>query len=188
MTRERLYGSDTPFCAWMRSHPELPSYSQTCGFVATDNDVTIHRYLTGLVDACGTRDIQSLMHLEVKTRGGLPTASQRDTLRKKHLFRGTKEYNGQVVRFWGCYVLSMSGLTPDDSQWLGWGRFSSEHTDQLTYTEIDRQALVELLKFERHPDNLDRQPFRRRHKTRFIDVTEEVPLGFTVERTICQRS
>ena len=44
MVRERMYGSDTEFCAWMRSCKDLPSYGDTFGFVASDNDVTVHRY------------------------------------------------------------------------------------------------------------------------------------------------
>ncbi len=56
MTRSRMFGSDVPFCDWMRSNPELPSYSAShaIGFVATDVDVLVHRYLTK-VDSIGTR-------------------------------------------------------------------------------------------------------------------------------------
>ncbi len=60
MTRDRMFGSDTDFCAWMRACKELPSSSDDFGFSASDNDVTVHRYKT-VVDAKGTRDIQGLM-------------------------------------------------------------------------------------------------------------------------------
>ncbi len=68
MTRMRSYGQDLPFCDWLRHHEGLPAVSADCGFVATDVDLAIHRYLTE-VSGSGTREVQNLMQLEVKTRG-----------------------------------------------------------------------------------------------------------------------
>ncbi len=187
MTRPRIYGSDTAFCAWMRRQESLPSFSRECGFVALDNDLTIHRYLTGIQDSLGTRDIQSMLHLEVKTRDGDPTKSQRDTLRKKHLFRGEKKHRGQIVRWWGVYFLKMSGMSPDDSTSMQWGIFRHQ-SDIVSWRDIDRETLLKLLRFELHPGNLTSQPFRRHHLTREYSIEETTPLGFSVERIIQRRS
>src|SRR5262245_34604620 len=103
MIRQRMFGSDVPFMAWLRrQQKELPSYSANVGFVATDIDLFIHRYLTE-IDSRGTREIQALMLIEVKTHSGLPSDSQRDTLAKVHAccpFRAV-DYGGQTIRHFG---------------------------------------------------------------------------------------
>lgn len=185
MTRERIYGSDTPFCEWMRNCKDLPSYSQTCGFVALDNDLTIHRYLTE-VDGQGTREIQALMHVEIKTRNGEPHPSQHDTLFKIHKSCcGFKGINNQMVVHYGVSILSLSGLTPDDSDSIRWGRFKGV---LLSYKTISRKQLIQLLRFEIHPDNLSRRPFRRHHKTSRVCAIVKTPLGFETEHVLTVRS
>ena len=79
MTRQRHFGNDTPFCAWMRAHPRLPSSGPVFGFTATDSDVVVHRYKAE-VDGVGTRDMQAIMQIEVKTSMSQPKPSQLDTL------------------------------------------------------------------------------------------------------------
>lgn len=188
-TRNRIYGSDTPFCEWMRRQSDLPACSRDCGFVATDNDITIHRYLTQLRDSVGTRDIQALMYIEIKTRNGEPTKSQRDTLRKIHLFRGTKTYQGQHIRFWGYYILSMSGTDPDNSSIIRWGRFQSKEDDKIIWTQIDIETLKKLLRFDVHPDNFTRRPFRRHHTLDRLYILEErMPLGFITPKAYHHKS
>ena len=191
MTRERMYGSDTEFCNWMRSCPELPSYSKDFGFVASDNDVTVHRYMTS-VDSVGTREVQGIMQIEVKTRQGKPSPSQMDTLSKLNLFEGHKIINGVYVNFFGVFLLILSGTNPDDSSEIWWGsipskRFFSNPMD-IRWTLIDKQKLVRLLCFELHPINLTDKAFRRHHKTQEILAVEMTPLGFEVEKKLIKRS
>lgn len=185
MTRERLFGSDTPFCDWMRKCRELPSWSTDCGFVASDGDATIHRYLTS-VDGKGTRDVQGMMDLEVKTRGGSVPQSQKDTLFKKHKVstykRGVRWIKGQYIRHFGVSFVLLSHLTPDDSKVILWGRFNDD--GEITTQQIFRDTLIRLMRFEIHPDNLKDCPFRRHHKTREIVVTETAPLGFQYDKPI----
>jgi hypothetical protein len=188
MTRERLYGSDTPFCDWMRQCRELPSYSRDCGFVATDGDVTIHRYLSS-VDSVGTREVQGMMDMEVKTRGGNLSQSQRDTLFKKHKCATYKRgfyIKGQYVRHFGVSLVLMSGLTPDDSEQILWGRFTED--GEIRVREVHRKTLIRLMRFELHPDNLTERPFRRHHLTQEIVVTETSPLGFKYDKLIRKES
>lgn len=192
MVRERMYGSDTEFCAWMRRCKELPSYSRDFGFVASDNDITIHRYITS-VDGVGTREVQGIMQIEIKTRKGKPSESQTDTLTKLNLFNGDRRVGGVSIRFFGVFVLVLSGTSPDDSDAMWWAappkdRFFKDAA-MMRITEINYQMLIDILRFERHPRNLnDRQPFRRHHKTSLFVETETTPLGFEVDKLITKRS
>jgi hypothetical protein len=178
-----MFGSDAPFMAWLRSQEkELPSYSANVGFVATDVDLFIHRYLTGLQDAIGTRDIQALMMVEVKTRGGNVRDSQLDTLAKIHACCGMREvdYYGQILRHFGVSFLFLSGTTPDDSEQMTWGRFDTRKLDrqQIKSRPITKERLFELLRFDRHPDNFSNRTFRRHHLTGEIEQIVKAPLGF----------
>lgn len=191
MTRERAYGSDTAFCAWMRNCPDLPSYSPDFGFTASDNDITVHRYLTS-VDRVGTREVQGIMQIEIKTRQGKPSASQMDTLSKVNLFSGSKKIGGVQVTFFGVFVLVLSGTTPDDSEALWWGGIPKmtiiTNASSLKWNRVDKSMLVKLLRFERHPRDLSEVAFRRRHKTSEIVIVETSPLGYQYERKITHRS
>lgn len=191
MTRERMYGSDTEFCAWMRACSDLPSYSKDFGFVASDNDVTVHRYLTS-VDGVGTREVQGIMQIEVKTRQGKPSESQMDTLSKLNLFKSEKKVRGVYVRFFGVFVLVLSGTTPDDSDHMWWCSIPSDDfiskAELMHINNISKPQLIDLLRFEIHPVNLQKQPFRRHHKTSEILITETTPLGFECERILIKRS
>lgn len=180
MTRMRVFGSDKPFCDWVRHCRFLPSSSFEFGVCIDDVDLIVHVYKTP-VDAVGTREVQSLMFLEVKTRGGELLMHQQDTLKKLNWFRGIK--NG--VRHFGVSVLKMSGTTPIKSQNIWWGRFKN---DSLAYRKIDVATLIELLKFNMHPDNLGRRPFRRHHKTQTIVEQETTPLGFVCDLKKTKRS
>ncbi len=184
MTRNRMYGSDVPFCEWMRSCEDLPSFSAQCGFVATDIDLLIHRYLMA-VDGEGSRDIQAILHIEVKTRGSEVNASQRDTLWKQNCFNGAQIINGDYIRHFGVSVLKLSDTTPLDSE-MQWGRFKPDGI--LFYRTITYKMLIGLFRFELHPDNFQPRPFRRHHKTRTIRTTVTEPLGFDTEAIVTQRS
>lgn len=191
MTRERMYGSDTEFCAWLRSCKELPSFSEDFGVVASDNDVTIHRYMHA-IDGIGSRDVQGLMQLEIKTRQGKPRSSQIDTLSKLNLFATHKEVKGHHIRFFGIFVLVMSDTTPDNSERMWWGVIPKgvilKDAKNLKWKLIDRSTLISLLRFERHPRNFSKHAFRRHHLTQEIHVVEMTPLGFEVEKIIKKRS
>ena len=191
MTRERIYGSDTEFCDWMRKCKDLPSFGNDFGFVASDNDITVHRYLTA-VDNIGTREIQSIMQIEIKTREGKPSESQIDTLAKLNLFNGIKKTNGQHVVFFGVFLLILSGTSPDNSDCMWWGVLPKNSiikcASYATFHLIDKRQLIDLLRFDRHPRNLDPNAFRRHHKTREIVVIEKSKLGYEFERRIINRS
>lgn len=189
MVRERVFGTDPDFCAWLRKQrKELPSYSRNIGFVASDVDLLVHRYLTA-VDGVGSREIQAMMMLEVKSRNGRPNQSQADTLYKWHLLSNTQQSVGNsLVWGFGVSILSMSGTDPDNSGRLEWGRFKSFANGSIYYRSINLDQLYKLLRFELHPDTLSRQPFRRHHKTRLITVEEQMPIGFSVDKVIKKSS
>lgn len=188
MARDRIYGSDVPFMAWCRSNSDLPAFSRDCGWVQTDVDTFVHRYITS-VDSQGTRDLQCMMEIEVKTRSGMPSWSQEDTLRKKHLTTKPEvRINGQLVKNMGVTIVSMDGVTPDDSETITWCRFEQEPPHRLKKMEVSVQQFSELIKFELHPDTLNSKPFRRHHSTRrYVEMTT-APLGFEVEMNIVERS
>lgn len=195
--RHRIHGSDTPFSDWLRRQEKLPASSNEIGFVATDNDLTLHVYKEP-VDEIGTREIQSMMHVEVKTRGGMPTSSQKDTLWKLHHHFMRKGNNGKpgqmvfnqsiLIRHFGVSIVVLSGESPEDSETIQWLRFNRNPRKRNDVWIIDKTRLIELLRFDVHPDNFDKKPFRRHHKTREIIVDELTPLGFVIQKRVLQRS
>lgn len=191
MTRERIYGSDTEFCEWMRNCKDLPSVGRDFGLSASDNDVTLHRYMTS-VDQQGTREVQALMQIEVKTRRGKPTTAQMDTLSKLNMFCGQKDTDQGVVRFFGVFLLVMSGVDPDTSEYMWWGVIPKGLIEQdaakIEWHQIDKQKLIELMRFDRHPRNLKTLAFRRHHASRTIYEQQQTPLGFEVWKPVTHRS
>lgn len=175
MTKKRIFGEDKEFMAWIRSHPELPSYSINHGRTVNDIDLLIHQYMT-TVDSIGSREVQLMMHIETKSRNGVPDFAQTDTLLKEHLMKiGTKKIDQQQVRHYGVAVLSMSGTSPDNSEVLRWGRFQEQG---LRFRRIRPQTLVALLTFRIHPDTFRSIDYRRHHKTQVVEKVEQAPLGF----------
>jgi hypothetical protein len=191
MTRDRLFGSDIPLMAWCREKGktgELPSYSEECGLVQTDVDAFWHRYKT-CVDSLGTRDLQVFMEIECKTRGGSLTDSQADTYRKKHaMIQPQLKWHGQQLINFGVSVVRISGTTPDDSEWIKWGRFIRGKASGMKEEAISVDQLLKLMRFDMHPDTFNERPFRRHHKTRKFQVVETSALGFDVERELVNRS
>lgn len=187
MTRQRIYGSDVPFMGWARRCELLPSISLDCGVVLTDVDCFVHRYLTS-VDRLGTRDVQAMMEIEVKSRNGRLTDSQADTYRKKHItVRKCSSIDGQAVFNYGVGILRMSGTDPDNSDQMQWGRFMSRD-GRLNWQTIDLASLISLMRFEIDPDSLKPLRFRRHHHRREYDIIEKTPLGFSVSRKIIHGS
>lgn len=191
MTRGRVYGSDTPFCAWMRTCPDLPSHSKNFGFTSSDNDITVHKYMTS-VDSIGTREVQAIMQVEIKTRCGKPEESQMDTLSKLNLFKGYKRVNGTHINFFGVFILVLSGTKPENSKRMWWGKIPEgkvcNNASNLIWVPVDKDKLIKLLRFDLHPVSLTTNAFRRHHKTREILVTETTPLGFECDRILIKRS
>lgn len=187
MTRSRMYGADQPLLAWCRRHKMLPSYSIDFGLAVADVDLTLHRFMTAH-DRGGDRLVQAIMEIETKTRGGRCTDSQKDTYAKKH--HGRKPaftFRGQTIFHFGVSILRMSGLSPDDSEWMTWGRFG-KGTDVIHERPISVDQLVLLLRFDLHPDTMGASPFRRHHSKRTVTMTIKTPLGFCVEREHTVRS
>jgi hypothetical protein len=188
MPRERLFGSDVPFMEWCRNNKLLPAWSPDIGWVQTDVDTFIHRYITA-VDGVSSRELQVMMEVEVKTRGGDLTPSQRDTYRKKHAtIQPSLKWQGQSLRNFGVSILRMSGTSPADSAWMKWCRFKAGQGFETVEKDITEEQLVLLLRFELHPDTLDAKPFRRHHKTNRFFELKKTPLGFVFEREIVKRS
>lgn len=191
MTRERIYGSDTEFCAWMREQKELPSFGKDFGMSASDNDVTIHRYMAS-VDGLGSREVQALMQIEIKTRAAKPSFSQIDTLSKLNLFAGERKTKERHIRFFGVFVLVLSGTSPSDSENMWWGRIPKESivkdASHLSWTNICLSQLISLIRFDIHPSTLEKNAFRRHHKTSQIVREIIMPLGFQAHEKIITRS
>ena len=195
MTRDRMFGSDVPFCAWMRANKVLPSYSRDCGFVASDVDLFIHRYLVDLKDKQGSRDFQCLMTVELKTRLGVVHESQADTLWKLHKFRGQlakplwceKRKHHYELRNFGVYFLRMSGEDPKESGIMKWGRFDKDRPT-IRWDDVDVDKLVRILRFDISPESLEGNWWRRHHKTQEIVTLEQQPLGFAKPVRTIKRS
>lgn len=192
MVRSRVFGSDVPFLGWCREKGrtgELPSSSIDRGVVISDVDCTVHQYKSP-VDRIGTRELQAILEVEVKTRSGEPTDSQVDTYRKKHVSIKQKvEWKKQTIFNYGVAFVSMSGTTPDDSDVIRWGRFSDDEHMSICWREIDKHMLLSLLRFDLHPDSFAKNPFRRHHglSSTFIQRIK-TPLGFDVEESVVIRS
>jgi hypothetical protein len=191
MTRDRLFGSDIPLMAWCREKGktgELPANAEDCGVVQTDVDSFWHRYKT-CVDAISSRELQVFMEIEWKTRGGSLTASQEDTYRKKHatVIPRLKFFGQDLVNF-GVSVVRLSGTTPDDSEWIKWGRFIRGKQSGMVWKDINVDELLKLIRFDMHPDKFNKRPFRRHHKIEGFKVVEKSALGFEVERELIHRS
>lgn len=188
MVRQRIFGSDADFMRWVRSRGDLfPSSSNQCAYVASDVDTLWHQYKT-VVDGQGTREVQAIMFLEVKTRSGQLTPSQQDTLFKFHKsIKPSTRVQGALIRNLGVSVVYLDGKDPDDSLCIQWGRFNED--GKLRLVTISYEQFIALMQFELHPDTLqNKTPFRRHHKETAFIALEETPLGFTVERLVRMRS
>jgi hypothetical protein len=185
MTRDRIYGEDTEFSGWLRKQQRIPSSI----VVASDCDFVIHRYKKP-VDGIGTREIQALMILEVKTRNGEPRFAQLDTMWLQHKCsqasnRRIREGNTTVTHH-GVSFLSLSGTTPENSDLMRWGRFGKAAA--INWKAVDEPTLESLLLFNLHPDNFSSNPYRRHHKTTTFEQIVTFPLGFDSPVTLTTRS
>lgn len=192
MTRPRVYGEDTPFCAWLRGHDALDSVRDA--FTAHDVDLHCHKYKAN-VDGVGTRDVQLLMMLEIKTRGAMPSREQKETLFFQHQCQVSKRKRvnsstGKLTSVWnfGCSLLSLPAERPDDAPHMRWCRFDPKGKGKWTIQEIDEQTLVRILAFDIDPDSLMPLSLRRHHKTSQLWQETTTPLGFQTVQLVVARS
>lgn len=158
----------------MRNNDDLAS---SRGIVRFDLDVLLHKYIT-TKDGKGTRDIQSMMFIEIKTFMANPSEAQRDTLHllnqilrnKKPNIHSTPRWQPNTavttayslankrnirLRLYGGHLLQLEKTSPENSDCMYWDR---EYP-------IGPQELVELMTFVRDPDNPERLlDYRRRSK------------------------
>jgi len=165
VTAIRRDRTESAFSAWLRSEPRLDSRSARLS--VQDVDFWIHKYRASR-DTRGSRSVDHMMLLEVKTHGRRVDFAQRETLGlarrlldSKFVFndnervRTTKlTMNNEVreVKFYGYFALELSEGCPLTSETIRWhGRV------------IDLEVLIEVLDFARHPRTL--RPLQdRRHQ------------------------
>lgn len=190
MTTSRRDGNDTPFGHWLRQRPEIDSRH----FVASDIDWVLHRYRPE-VDSVGTREINYMMFLEVKTFGADLNFSQAESLWFQHQLFQQKQgkrnllmQGGRARRavwHFGVSVLRMQTDSPSSGD-IMWCRFDSIGT--LQWKLISEHQLIQLFRFDLHPDSLNPMSARRHHKTRRIEHIERTELGFETPRRFISRS
>jgi hypothetical protein len=188
-TAWRGYGDETAIGKWIRNNPELPSRSNGSAFSVSNTDLSIHGYMQA-VDGIGTRAIQSIIRIEFKSHGKLPDAWQLDTLFKEHCGINTRPrgyvVKGSTIVNHGIYLCVCSGMTPEDSDWIRWGRFNSQGVPE--WRDASLQTLNALLRFDTHPKTFEHCWLRRHHKKTVVHRVQRTPLGFDVEQEITVRS
>lgn len=175
--------NEVPFLRWMRNAPELSSGA--AGLVRYDLDVLLHKYMH-LTDCKGSRDVQAMMFVEVKTHLAKPDAAQRDTLhilnqvlnnRRPNMHRkakGSRASSPAPVKAYsplnrrpitlfllGGHLLQLSGSFPGDSPRMLWDK-----------KLITPDQLVGLLRFELDPHEPTREIDWRRRSMPFKEITE----------------
>ena len=176
----RWHAAESAFNQWMRAHPELRSQD---GIVRFDCDVLLHRYMLNLTDGLGSRDVQCLMFIEVKTHDADLRPDQRDTLsllsqvlrnrrRNVHAARrglhaskhvapcrakSRKSGRNIALRLFGGHLLQLSADSPANSNLIRWDG-----------NQITQAQLVGLLRFDLDPDKLIPMDWRRRYMSTAI--------------------
>jgi len=167
-------GNREPWANWVTENPRLDS--RLHGLSVTNSDLWVHRYMT-CVDRVGTRELQHLMLVEVKTHGASEPFAQADTyhaldqvLRQKKKVRVFRLAGGKAwLRCWGVHHLTMSGDDPGSSGWIKWDG-----------KPITAGELEEVLRLERSPDTL-RPREDRRHHTRSQVARSQIELALVEE-------
>jgi hypothetical protein len=190
MTRPRIYGEDSPFGGWFRNEPRLDSID--CSLSVTDRDYHVHHFKTR-IDSVGTRTVQLMMDMELKTRGGLPKWGQHQSLFFEHQLLNQKRKllcsrDGDLKSVWhfGYFVLSLLGDRPEPDSYVTWCRFSQHGA--LVANTITTDDLIRVLRFDIRPDTLEPLELRRHHKTRRLLETVTAPLGFAYQRLVTRKS
>lgn len=173
-----LHTAESGFGRWIRNNTELES---SAGFCVVDQDYWIHAYKVH-----ENREFQCLMCVEIKTHGGTMTQAQRDTLHvvnqllrnrqqtptKKDALAGgsairtvhSAMLNRKIsLRSFGAYVLTFSGLGPEDSKWMTWGGGDGRSRRK----PITQEQLTQLLRFDLDPDTLRPLDLSNHHQTHY---------------------
>jgi len=152
---------ETDFERWVRNCPALDSVRE--GIVRFDLDLLLHKYKTH-EDGKGSREVQHLMFIEVKTNMASPSAAQTDTLSMLNQVLRNRRPNvnsrnrfqaelapvkvkskmlGKMVtlKMYGGHLLQFDGTDPTNSTQMKWDG-----------KDIDPSWLVDLLTFVRDPD------------------------------------
>lgn len=148
--------AESAFQRWMRNNPHMDSKD---GHVRSDLDFIIHRYKS----PDGSRHIQCMMFVEVKTHGAKVSESQGKTLSilrqllQNQGDRSTYCSDGRggpfrMIRSFGGFELRMSGACPETSVWIEWNR-----------KRISIQTLNEILTFDKNPITLKKMDWRYNH-------------------------
>jgi hypothetical protein len=181
-----LTTEESPMERWIRNHPLLDSSN---GIVRFDVDILLHRFKV-LADAKGERNIEFMMFIEVKTHSADLTKSQRDTLgllnqvlrnRRQNMYaKPRRQIDGQPaliystakgkripLRLLGGHLLQLSGSDPENSEWMKWD-----------YKPIELVVLIELMLFDRDPDNLKarKSDWMRRRSNPFATIPKNPKL------------
>ncbi len=190
MTRPRLSpAQESPFGRYIRTHRALDS--RDTGLTVTDIDWCFHKYAPH-VDGLGTRDVQLMLFLELKCYNAEPRPSQVETLSLLHQRCCSKapvyrpERSPTMLWHFGVYVLSLPGVTPDDSAACRWGAFDAKGC--LGWRTIPTAWIPELLGFTRRPDDFQALSLRRHHAVEAFIARETTPLGFPVDTVVVKRS
>lgn len=166
---------ETPFERWMRADEDLDS--RHTGLVRFDLDVLLHRYkFTN--DGRGSRSVQAMMFIEVKSFMAEPTAAQADTLglldqvlrnrrpnihstprrQVQHtlLSRAYSLVWNREVDLWlrGGHLLQMETDAPRDGELLLWDK-----------APISVPVLKQIFRFEIDADTLYPVDMRRRYRS-----------------------
>ena len=159
MTRPRRDGNEEPYKSWIRNNKALDSRDP--GLSITDIDDVIHRYKV-MADSVGTREIQHIMFLEVKTFGAVVPFAQGETLKlvdkllrlgdKKTIAIANSVVSERYLRCWGVHVLRFAGECPNTSEWIEWDGH-----------KVSVDELTKLLRFDIDPDTLRARSDRRHH-------------------------
>lgn len=174
------FPAETAFRRWMRAHPSLDSGD---GMAVCDADLWIHKWKSH-----GTREVQCLMMVELKTHNAPMSMSQRDTLlfvnaclRNRRRTPTNRKLYGQAqqvplkmrshlsdrmvfMRLFGVHRLLLSGTDPENSATIQWDRH---------FVSVDQ--LIKLLRFDLDPDTLKPLDLRRHHRvTKHRTLFDEV--------------
>lgn len=191
MVKERLFGEDSPFNAWLREqgrNGNLPSSGNEVGITVTDVDVLVKCWK----NAASGKRVRCLFWIEYKTRGGSVDFAQADTFRCMTAFAKEKKFPDFNIRFYGVFRLIMSGTRPDDSQWMRWDRWNSEMANGREWRKLPEERclkkdlvsaedLLDILACRKHPCSLRPWKTSVSHHGETVLLEEKITeLGFSI--------
>ena len=169
------FSSEQPIKAWIRQHRDLDS-RQACLCIG-DSDLWVQKYGTRLGRRGVDRSVMYLMLVEMRTNGRnlkpddphrelltivnvlLRTNRWKETRDHGRFVAGHKQNARPVsvvirgrltpIHCYGVHLLRLSGPTPDLSEWITWD-----------HKKITKDQLLSLLRYDLHPDSLNRMEHR----------------------------